>query len=46
MARQLGSARSSPELLEALRHLQKTIEYTQGNVSPAAVCGYLEWTLR
>ena len=46
MARQLGSARSSSELLEALRHLQKTIEYTQGNVSPAAVCGYLEWTLR
>ncbi len=46
MARQLGSARSSPELLEALRHLQKTIEYTQGNVSPAAICGYLEWTLR
>ena len=46
MARDLGSARSSQELLQALRHLQKSIEYTQGNVSPAAVCGYLEWALR
>ena len=46
MARQLGTARSSQELLQAVRQLQKAIEYTQGNVSPAAVCGYLEWALR
>ena len=45
-ARQLGAQRSAVELLQALRHLKKAIEYTQGNVSPAAVCGYLEWTLR
>lgn len=46
MARQLGSQRSSAELLQALRHLKKAIEYTQSNVSPAAVCGWLEWVLR
>ncbi len=46
MARQLGSARSAQELLQALRHLQRATEYLQGNVSPAAVCGFLEWTLR
>ena len=46
MARELGAQRSSAEILAALRNLQKAIEYTQGNVSPAAVCGWLEWTLR
>ena len=46
MARHLGSRRSSQDLLQALRKMQKCIEYTQGNVSPAAVCGYLEWALR
>ena len=46
MARELGSQRSSAELLQALRHLQKAIEYVQGNVSPAAVCGWLAWALR
>ncbi len=46
MARELGAQRSSAEILAALRNLQKAIEYTQGNVSPAAVCGWLEWALR
>lgn len=46
MARQLGAARSSSELLEAVGHLQKAILYAQGNVSVAAVCGYLVWALR
>ena len=45
-ARNLSIARSSPELLKAIGHLQKAIQYTQGNVSAAAVCGYLEWALR
>ena len=45
-ARQLASQRSSKELLEALRQLQKATEYLQGNVSPAAVCGHLAWALR
>ena len=45
-ARLLSKQRSDRELLQALRHLQKAIEYTQGNVSTAAVCGYLVWVLR
>ena len=46
MARELSAARSSPELMEAVRLLQKAIQYAQGNVSVAAICGYLEWALR
>ena len=46
MARRLGSERSSQELMQALRHLQRCIEYLQGNVSPAAICGFLQWALR
>lgn len=46
MASTLSTARSSEELLKSIRHLQKAIEYAQGNVSVAAVCGYLEWALR
>ena len=45
-ARVLSTARSSQELMDAVHHLQKAIEYTQGNVSVAAVCGYLEWVLQ
>lgn len=45
-ARQLSTARSSQELTNAIRQLQKAIEYTQGNVSVAAVCGYLVWVLQ
>ena len=45
-ARALGSQRSSADILQALRHIQKAIDYTQGNVSTAAVCGYLTWVLR
>lgn len=46
LSRQIGSARSSADILQYIRCLQKSIEYTQGNVSVAAVCGYLEWSLR
>ena len=46
LARQLAQLRSSPELLDAVHHLKKAVDYTQSNVSPAAVCGYLEWALR
>ncbi len=46
MAKKLSTDRSSAELLTAIRHLQKAIEYAQGNVSVAAICGYLEWALR
>ena len=44
--RQLSTSRSSAELLDAIRHIQKAIDYTQGNVSVAAICGYLEWVLQ
>ncbi len=46
LARKMGSIRNSQDLLAAINCLQKCMEYTQGNVSPAAVCGYLEWALR
>ncbi len=46
MARQLGEKRTGPELLQAIRALEKAILYAQGNVSVAAVCGYLSWELR
>ena len=46
MAKEIISSRSGQELALAIRHLEKTIEYAQGNVSPAAICGYLSWHLR
>ena len=46
MARELSQARSAQELMHALKALQKAGQYAQGNVSPAAVCGWLEWELR
>ena len=46
MAKEISISRSAQELMCAIRHLEKTIEYAQGNVSPAAICGYLEWVLR
>lgn len=46
LARQLSTKRSAQELMHAIGQVQKAIEYTQGNVSVAAVCGYLEWALR
>ena len=46
LARQLSAARSSSALMQAVNTLQKVIEYAQGNVSVAAICGYLQWALR
>ena len=46
LARSISASRSSTELMAAIRQLQKCTEYAQGNVSPAAVCGYLQWALR
>ena len=45
-AKLLSQSRSSKDLLDAVRHLQKAIEYAQGNVSIAAICGWLTWALR
>ena len=46
MTEVLASRRSSQELMEAIRYIQKAIVYTQSNVSVATVCGYLQWALR
>ena len=46
LSRNLAAARTSPELLDALLHLKKAREYALSNVSPAAICGYLQWQLR
>ena len=46
LARQLSLSRTPAELMQIVACLKKAIEYTQSNVSPAAVCGYLEWALR
>ncbi len=46
MAKQLSQSRSAQELLTAIEHLQKAIDYAQGNISPAAICGWLSWVLR
>lgn len=43
--RTLAQSRSSRELLQSIRNLQKAIEYAQGNVSTAAICGWLIRTL-
>ena len=45
-ARELAQLRPAGELRDAVVILKKAVEYTQSNVSPAAVCGYLEWALR
>ena len=46
LSRQLSETRSSQELMQAIEVLQKIIEYAQGNISVAAICGYLQWALR
>lgn len=43
---QLAAAKRPTELLHNITQLQKCTEYAQGNVSPAAICGYLQWLLR
>ena len=45
-ARQLAQLRPAAELHELALILKKAIDYTQSNVSPAAVCGWLSWELR
>ena len=46
MAAELTNGRSAFEIMEAIRQIQTCMEYAQGNVSPAAICGHLAWALR
>jgi len=46
LARELGSRRSAKELMNTVQILQTAIQRAQGNVSPAAICGWLVWELR
>ena len=45
-ARLLSAGRSSQELFDAIAHLKKASTYAGGNVSTAAICGWLVWALR
>jgi len=45
-SRELARQRSAAEIYEAIQVLKKALAYTQSNVSPAAVCGWLSWILR
>ena len=42
----LSRGRTLQELNRAAQTLRKVLEYARGNVSPAAVCGYLCWQLQ
>ena len=46
LSRRLSANRSSQDLMNAVNTLKTVIEYAQGNVSVATICGYLQWTLR
>ena len=45
-AKLLAQNRSSKDLLAAVNAMRKAIEYAQGIVSVAAICGWLTWALR
>ena len=45
-SRSLARQRSAGEIYEGVQVLKKALTYTQSNVSPAAVCGWLAWALR
>ena len=42
----IGRSRSPRDLMRCCQSLKKAMEYAQGNVSCAAVCGWLTWELR
>ena len=46
LSRQLSQQRTAGDLRSALLALKKAADYTRSNVSPAAVCGWLQWELR
>ncbi len=42
----IGASRNPRDLMRCCQSLKKAMEYAQGNVSCAAVCGWLSWELR
>ncbi len=42
----IGQSRSPRDLMRCCCSLKKAMEYAQGNVSCAAICGWLSWELR
>ncbi len=46
LAQQLAAARGSADLMKTIAAIRKASEYASGNVSPAAICGWLTWELR
>ena len=46
LSRTLADSRSSSDLMEIIRQLRKAQQYAASNVSPAAICSYLQWNLR
>lgn len=46
LSNKLSACRNPADLNDAIALLQKCSTYAQGNVSPAAICGYLSWALR
>lgn len=45
-AARIAAARSPRDMMRCCAALKKAMEYAQGNVSCAAVCGWLAWELR
>lgn len=45
-ARALAARRNPKDIKETIGLLDQAVVYLQSNVSPAAVCGHLEWALR
>ena len=46
LTRAVAERRTPQEMLQAVLHLKKAVEYAAGNVSPGAICGALAWQLR
>jgi DNA polymerase-3 subunit delta' len=46
LSAQLAAQRSAAELNAAITTLHKAIDYAAGNISVAAICGWLSWQLR
>ena len=45
-ARLLAREKTGEELYSMVCSVKRALDYTKSNVSPGAVCGYLEWALR